>query len=226
MPERTLRVLRPTAQRYLHLRWDIGLHGADRVPKTGPVILTSNHIGWLDGPLLVALAPRLVHALTKFEMFAGRAGRLLRATGQIPVERTTIDVTAVRRCVRALRDDQAVVVFPEARRGGGEWDRLRNGYAYLALVTGAPIVPVTVFGTRERGESVSQLPPNGRRIDVVYGEPIAVRAEPWPRRRDLVERTGQQLRARLVEHLGEAKTLTGRETPGPPPTPDPEGIDA
>lgn len=224
--ERTQRILRPAAQRYLHRRWDIRLHGADRVPKTGPVILASNHIGWLDGPLLVAIAPRPVHALVKSEMFVGRTGRLLRASGQIPVVRNTIDIAAVRFCIRALRDDQVVAIYPEARRGNGEFERLRDGYTYLALVTGARVVPVAIFGTRESGEPVSSVPPAGRRLDVVYGEPIDIAAQPWPRTPGLVEATSRRLRTGLVEHLSEAQDLTGCTLPGRPPTPDPEGVDA
>ena len=52
------------------------VHGAEHVPRTGPVIFAANHIGVIDGPLLAIFAPRPVHALTKIEMFKGCAGRL------------------------------------------------------------------------------------------------------------------------------------------------------
>ena len=53
----------------------------------GPVIFAANHVGVVDGPLLAIFAPRPVHALTKVEMFRGRLGRFLRASGQMPLDR-------------------------------------------------------------------------------------------------------------------------------------------
>ena len=79
--------LRPVAARLIRRRWPVSVHRADRVPATGGVILAANHVGIVDGPLLATYAPRPVHALTKREMFDGRLGGFLRATGQIPLDR-------------------------------------------------------------------------------------------------------------------------------------------
>jgi 1-acyl-sn-glycerol-3-phosphate acyltransferase len=141
LPERSLRVARGQARGYLRRRWEIHEHGRGLVPATGPVILASNHIGWLDGPLLVATSPRPPHAMVKEEEFAGRTGRLLRLVAQIKVARRRTDAGAVRTAVRALRAGQCVLIFPEGRRGDGEFTRFKGGVTYLALVTGAPIVP-------------------------------------------------------------------------------------
>lgn len=223
LPEQTLRAARPVARRLMGRRWTVHSHGAEQVPRDGPVILASNHIGWLDGPLLVAYAPRPVHALVKSEMFTGRTGALLSRTGQIPIVRGTVDVTAVRASVRALRDGQGVVVYPEGRRGSGTFERFRGGCAYFALVTGAPVVPVAVLGTRAGGEDVGSRPPTGRRIDVVYGRPIPVAAAPWPRTAEAVSALSASLQAQLAAHLADAVRITGQPLPGHPPVPDPEG---
>ena len=73
---RLLRTLRPVAVRVMGRRWPVTVHHPELVPSTGGVILTANHIGLLDGPLLATYAPRPVHALTKREIFAGRLGGL------------------------------------------------------------------------------------------------------------------------------------------------------
>src|SRR5699024_9083215 len=173
-----------------------------------------------------ALAPRVAHALTKSEMFDGGLGRLLRTVGQIAVERRAVDVAAVRAAVRALRDGQVVIVFAESARGSGEFRRVRDGCAYLALVTGAPVVPVALFGTRQAGEHVGEVPPKGRRIDIAYGEPVAVDPVPWPRTPALVRDTSSRLRTHMIDHLEEAMSLTGCTTPGVPPVPVPDESDA
>ena len=74
-------------------------------------------------PLLAIFAPRPVHALTKQEMFEGRLGRFLRASGQIPLDRFHADPGAIRSCLRVVRDGGAAGIFPEGTRGDGELHR-------------------------------------------------------------------------------------------------------
>lgn len=217
---RMLRLLRPAGRAVLTRRYDVHQHGTSRVPARGGCILAANHIGLLDGPLLTVVGPRPVHFLTKKEMFQGRTGTVLRLVGQIPLARTTFDATAVKGCLRVLRDGGVVGIFPEGTRGDGELRRFHGGVAYLAMVTGASVVPVAVFGTRGPGGHTDSVPPPGTRLDVVYGEPLVVARRPWPRRKGEVRRVSEMLRNRFLDHLVQAKALTGRELPGPIPGAD------
>lgn len=214
---RLLRLLRPLGQTVFRSRYDVRIDGASHVQPTGPHIIASNHVGLLDGPLLAAFAPRPVHALTKKEMFEGRTGLGLRAVGQIPLSRHEVDPSAMKDCLRALRDGGVVAVYPEGTRGTGEFHCFRNGVAYLALVTGAPVVPLAFFGTREPGGGVDSVPARGARFDLVFGSPVYLEAQPWPRRQAEVRRTAEILRKNLRDHLVAAKRITGRELPGPIP---------
>jgi 1-acyl-sn-glycerol-3-phosphate acyltransferase len=218
LPERGLRLLRPRAAQYLRRRYAIDLHGLHHVPASGPVVVASNHSGWLDGPLLVATAPRPLHALVKEEEFAGRTGRLLRAAGQIKIARKRTDAGAIRQALRALEAGQGVLIYPEGRRGDGEFTRFKGGVAYLALVTGAPVVPVAIFGTRRAGEPSEARPAPGSRLDVVYGEPIQLPMQVWPRDRGMLEDAGGQIHRHLRAHVSQAKTALNRDLPGPLPT--------
>jgi len=217
-----LHSLRPAFAFVVRSRWDLHEHGADRVPRTGPVIFAPNHAGWLDGPLLVVTSPRPVHTLTKQEEFEGPMGVLLRIAGQIRLDRFNVDPAAVKACLKVLEGGGAVGVFPEGTRGAGELETVRRGAAYLALVSGAPVVPVTFFGTREPGGRSSSVPAKGARFDVVYGDPVYLDKQPWPRTRDDVLRATNLLAGRLREHLAQAKELTGRSLPGPLPDPEEE----
>lgn len=214
---------RPAAQAVLRRRYDIRLHGLEHVPATGPVILAANHIGVLDGPLLGLFSPRPVHALTKREMFHGRTGRFLLRAGQIPVDRYTVDPRAIRVSLRVLRDGGVVGIFPEGRRGDGELHRFHHGASYLALVTGAPVVPVVFLGTREPGGGINSVPPRGSRFDLVYGPPVRLKARPWPRTPGMVRETSMLLRERLRETVELARSTTGRNLPGPLPPGEIEG---
>lgn len=216
-PRAMLSGLRPSARRYLRRRWEVRVHGADRVPAAGPVVLAANHIGVLDGPLLAVFAPRPVHALTKDEMFRGRTGRFLYRAGQIPLDRFHADPRAVRTALRVLREGGLVGIFPEGTRGDGELHRFHHGAAYLARVSGAPVVPVIFLGSREPGGSISSTPARGARIDIVFGEQVDVEARPWPRTPGMVRETSVLLRERLLETLDVARRSTGRDLPGPLP---------
>jgi len=216
--DRTLRFLRPLARSVFGHRWDVHVHGREHVPSVGAHIVAANHVGLMDGPLLAAYHPRPVHALTKREMFEGHTGRALRAVGQIPLDRHNVDPGAIKACLRVLREHGVVGVFPEGGRGSGDLQRANAGIAYLALVTGAPIVPLAVFGTREPGGGTNSLPPRRTRIDLVYGAAVPVAAVSFPRTQEQIRQTTLFLHEALRAHLDAARALTGRELPGPIPT--------
>jgi 1-acyl-sn-glycerol-3-phosphate acyltransferase len=209
--------LRPLGRAVIRRRIKVRIVDGENLPKKGPVIIACNHVGVVDGPLLAIFAPRPVHALTKQEMFKGFMKRFLLSTGQIPLDRFHPDPLAVKRCLKVLRTDHVLGIFPEGSRGGGEFDRFHTGAAYLAMVTGAPIVPVVQFGTREPGAGSSSLPAKGVVIDMVFGDPFLIPQTPWPRRKRDVAAHSVELRRHLIAHLDHAKQLTGRSLPGPLP---------
>ncbi len=219
--------LRPTARMIIRRRYQVVQHHPERVPLRGPVVFAANHVGVLDGPILAIFAPRPVHALTKLEMFEGRLGPFLAKAGQIPIDRFQADPLAVKTSLRVLRDGGAVGIFPEGGRGPGELDLFHRGAAYLAMVTGAPIVPVIMVGTREPGGTTNSMPPRGSTVEMYFGEPITLEKSPWPRTRETVGAASQGLRERMLQDLDAALELTGRQLPGPLPKgerePDPGG---
>lgn len=214
---RLLRLLRPVGRRYFRSRYYVRTYGEEYIGPEGPHIIASNHIGLIDGPVLAAFSPRPVHALTKKEMFEGGTGMVLRAVGQIPLSRFEVDPSAIKDCLRVLRDGGVVAIYPEGTRGAGDFAQINHGVAYLALVTGAPVVPLAVFGTREPGGGVDSVPPKGARFDLVYGSPVYLEPQPWPRRQAEVRQAAKALRKTFLDHLVEARRITGRELPGPMP---------
>lgn len=212
---------RPGARRLIRLRYDVRVHHAERFPASGPVVVAANHIGVIDGPLMAIFAPRPVHALTKREMFDGRLGGLLRLVGQVPIDREHTDPEAVRTSVRILLAGGVVGVFPEGTRGDGELRTLKAGAAYLAMVTGAPVVPMTFLGSREPGARSGSLPPRGSRIDLVIGRPFPVERAAWPRTREQIGATNALLAGHMRDDLRNALDETGRSLPGPLPVDDP-----
>ncbi len=217
--------LRPLARTVIRRRVKVRVVDVHKLPRKGPVILASNHVGIADGPLLAIFGPRPAHALTKQEMFKGFMNGFLLGAGQIPLDRFNPDPLAVKRCLRVLRSGRVVAIFPEGARGAGEFDRFHTGAAYLAMVTGAPIVPVVQFGTREPGAGSHSLPAKGMVVDMVFGDPMTLPKTPWPRRKQDVATASLELRQHLIAHLDKAKALTGRTLPGPLPAKDADDPD-
>ncbi len=215
---------RPLSRWLIRRRYDVREHCTARVPPQGPVIVAANHTGVIDGPLLAIFGPRPVHALTKEEMFDGRLGPFLRASGQVELDRYTTDLRAIRTCLHVLEHGGAVGIFPEGNRGAGDLVRFRNGAAYLALVTGAPIVPLMMFGTRPAGGGKDALPEPGGVLDLVDGAPFRVQRRAWPRTRKLVADTSAALHARMLEDLAAGLALTGQILPGPIPADEAKDI--
>ena len=215
---------RPASRWLIRRRYDVREHGTGNVPPQGPVIVAANHTGVIDGPLLAIFGPRPVHALTKEEMFRGRLGPVLRITGQVEIDRFATDLRAIRVCLHVLEHGGAVGIFPEGNRGSGDLTLFQNGAAYLALVSGAPIVPLMMFGTRPAGGGKNAMPQPGGVLDLVYGAPFRVQRRPWPRTRRLVADTSAALHARMLEDLAAGLALTGQTLPGPIPADEAKDI--
>lgn len=216
LPHQLGQRMRWAVRLYLKRQFEVELHDAHLVPRTGPVILAANHLSVLDGPLLNAMAPRMVHAVGKIEAFGGIQGFLLRRFGQIAVDRSIVDITAIRTSIRTLRDGRVISVYPEGSRGHGDFARVRPGVAYLAMVTGAPVIPVALLGTRVTGGSIDMHPPRGSRVDVVFGEPFRVDPVSFPRRQSDVVAIAIEIGEVLRAHVRKAVVATGNPLPGVP----------
>ena len=83
-------------------------------------------------------------------------------------------------------------------------------------MTGAPVVPVTLIGTRAPG-SARTIPESGDAIDIVFGRPWHTTHQPWPRTREHVAATSVLLRGHLLSELDSALSQTRRSLPGPLP---------
>ncbi|MGH8822932.1 MAG: lysophospholipid acyltransferase family protein [Jiangellaceae bacterium] len=198
-----------TAYVVMRAGWSVHVHDAHLVPASGPVILAANHAGFLDAPLLMGTSPRPIHCLTKKEMFRGPLGWFLRSIGQIPIDRSGPDRTALLRSAAVLDAGRVLVVYPEGRRGPGDFTDVRPGLAWFALRSGAPVVPVISLGTGVRGTTATAVPLPRARLDVVFGPTVVLQGGPV-RSRVALAQASDHLRAALTAHHADVVRRFGR----------------
>jgi 1-acyl-sn-glycerol-3-phosphate acyltransferase len=157
--------------------------GRKNVPKTGAVILASNHLAFIDSVVITLVARRSVSFMAKSEYFTGTGFKgfisrnFFRGVGAVPVERGAGQAAqeALDAGLGVLARGDAFSIYPEGTRSrDGKLYRGRTGVAWLALTAGVPVVPVALIGTDE-------LQPEGgsgirmAKVTVEFGKPIDVR---------------------------------------------------
>jgi 1-acyl-sn-glycerol-3-phosphate acyltransferase len=187
-----------------HGVWDARVTGLEHVPAQGPVLFAANHTSVVDGPVLAGVVPRPVHILVKEEMFRGPVGAVLRASGQIPVDRSGGGRAALTAALGVLQRGGTVGVFPEGNRGRGDAASARAGVAWLAVNGHAPVIPVAMLGTRRTGESVGHIPGLRRRLHVELGAPVHVERRPGMSRRDVIAAAIEEIRDALAALVADA----------------------
>jgi 1-acyl-sn-glycerol-3-phosphate acyltransferase len=166
-------VCKPIAVAIMRSMWRLEGRGTEHVPSTGPVLLVSNHSSVLDPPFVGGVAPRQLTFLAKAELFAIPGfGRLIWALNARPVRREGADASALRTALRALEAGGALLVFPEGTRGDeGTLRAPKPGAALLAVLSGAPVVPVFVRGSGRAWPRGRRLP-RPAKVVVTFGPPL------------------------------------------------------
>ncbi|KAF2415276.1 1-acyl-sn-glycerol-3-phosphate acyltransferase [Microbacterium sp. B35-04] len=165
-------IIRPLARIVYRPRVD----GKANVPKSGPVIFASNHLSFIDSIAIPVASPRPVHFLAKASYFESGLSRwFFTAIGAIPVQRgagqAALDALDQQRTL--LEEGSAVALYPEGTRSlDGRLYKGRTGVAFLALQTGAPVVPVGLIGTDDVMPVGAKMPSLSHRITVRFGEPL------------------------------------------------------
>jgi len=164
----------------------IGWTGGEHIPKTGGALLAINHVSFADPIFDVAFAVshgRMPRFLAKAELWDIPVVRsVLAKGGHIPVYRTSARAgDAFRDAIKALERGELVVFYPEGTytEDPDGWPmKAKNGIGRIALVTGAPVIPVANWGSQnvlKPGSGLPRLFPR-KRVEVVVGPPVDLSA--------------------------------------------------
>ena len=176
----------------------------DRVPAVGSVILAPNHFSFLDHFFLGVALRRKVHFMAKSQLFKPPLEWVYTHGGVFPVRRGFADEEAFTTAVTVLDRGDTMAMYAEGGRSrtGDLSDRPRRGIGRLALLSGAPIVPVAIVGSSHvRNWKRLQFP----KVRVYYGHPFAYERVEAPTR-DQEQATADAIFAEVKAIYGAAKT--------------------
>lgn len=174
--------------------------GQENIPDAGPLLITPNHLSAVDLPAIMAAIPHQAIGFAASRYRTGFYGLILHRFDVIFVRRGTPDRQALRRALEVLENGAALGVAPEGTRSPTKaLIRGKPGAAFLALRSGATVLPIGVTGT----EKVLQEWLRFRRpkIRVVVGEPYRLEA-PEDSRYDL-QTLSDQMMLRIADLLPE-----------------------
>lgn len=146
--------------------------GRKNLPKTGPALLISNHLSYLDVFLLGILLPRPLNYVARSTLFVPGVGAFIRSVGGFPIQRDGLGASGMKETLRRLRNGGIVTLFPEGTRSpDGELGEIKAGIALLASRAKVTVIPAAVAGTFESW-SRSQPVPIPHPLRVHFGPPI------------------------------------------------------
>ena len=156
------------------------IRGKENIPKSGPAILASNHNAVWDSVFLPMMIDREVVFMGKADYFTGTGLKgwatkeFMRAVGTIPVDRSggRASEAALKAGLKRLGEGELFGIYPEGTRSpDGRLYRGKTGVARLALLSGAPVIPVAMIGTHA-AQPIGQKIPSRTNIGMVIGEPL------------------------------------------------------
>ena len=146
---------------------------ANNIPKVGGAILLSNHRSYTDAIAIgTAVSFRKINYLAKAELFKVPVfNRIIKSLGAYPVNRKILDLGALRKTERLIRDKHLVLIFGEGTRNRKKNIKLlpmKKGFALIAIKDNIPVIPVCIKGTEEI-LSFNYIRPL---VEIRFGKPI------------------------------------------------------
>lgn len=174
----------------------IHLRARYNVPKKGPFIIASNHLSWLDVPLVPAYIPGKAVYMAKEEAFHSKVGWLVRFLGAFPVKRGEADRQAIRAASEQLKNGKVFVIFPEGTRS--KTHTLAKGHAGLGMIAlraGVPVVPVAIWGSEHL------LKKFGANVTIAYGKPMVLKPKGTKITREDIDNATEEVMRQIASML-------------------------
>lgn len=167
------------------------VRGLENIPKEGPLIFCGNHRSYLDPPLMVATAKRDLKFLAKQELYNNKFLSFLGWVFEaIPVKRDEKDLTAIKESLKVLKQGNCIALFPEGTRNGLEkGEKVKDGAAFFAVRSGAPVIPCGIKGG-EKGN---------RKVIITYGKPLDFSKYKGSKDKEVLDNITEEIMNNIIE---------------------------
>jgi 1-acyl-sn-glycerol-3-phosphate acyltransferase len=157
-----------------HINGGLNVIGKENIPEEGGVIIASNHISYLDPPLLGAVIPRMSTSMARKGLFHIPVLGWFIKHYAFPVDREKTLPSTIKDAVTRVKRGKLLVIFPEGRRSEtGILLEGKRGVGMIATLSKVPVIPTLIIGTDKA------LPCGARwlrraKISVIFGNPLDV----------------------------------------------------
>lgn len=165
--------------------------GSENIPKEGAVIICGNHRSFLDPPLIEVTTGRYTRFLAKEELtknkFLAFLGYVFDA---ILVKRDSKEVKALKESLQTLKDGDCLALFPEGTRNGlAKGEKVKDGAAFFAVRSGAPVIPCGIKG----GEK------ENRKVTITYGKPLDYSEYKGSKDKEVLDKVTDEIMRNIIE---------------------------
>jgi 1-acyl-sn-glycerol-3-phosphate acyltransferase len=178
----------------MKLLLDYQAEGMQNIPDEGPVIAIQNHMISIDTVIGAALVDRQIMGMSKAENYDNAIVALFfRLYGTFPIRRGEVDRQALRTSLRVLKEGKVLMAAPEGTRSHtNSLQRGKDGLSYIAVKSGAPIVPIAIWGAEDFWRQLRRL--RRTKVHVRFGEPFYLDPRPGKlSREDLAQMTDEMM---------------------------------
>lgn len=205
-------LLRPLVWLFCRIFFGIRFRGVENVPKSGACIITPNHVTYADPIWVTIPLRRSLYYMAWDRLFEiPLLGLVMGIFGAFPINQEAPDKSARREAAKLLSRGKALVIFPEGgRTRDGRLQPFKLGAFKLALLHGAPIVPVTLSGAFQIWPAHRLLPRPGK-LTVTYHPPIRVEPAPGSISSAELKRLAADLARRATETIASALDSSGAD---------------
>lgn len=149
------------------------VEGWENIPE-GACLFASNHQSMLDPPLIGSCLPREISFIARQSLFDNPLfGAVIRACNSIPLDRGEADIGAIRSALKALKNNQGLLIFPEGTRShDGVIKEAKSGAGLLAFKSGVPVVPIHIRGANDVLPRGAYFPVGTARVRVRFGKAL------------------------------------------------------
>jgi 1-acyl-sn-glycerol-3-phosphate acyltransferase len=166
------RLIQLTIKAVLKINGTLTVYGRENIPEKGGVIVASNHISYLDPPLVGSVLPRIATFMARKGLFDVPVLGWMISRAAFPVDRENPKPSSIKDAVKRLKQGEVLVLFPEGKRSEtGELQEAKRGVDVIAKMSRATIVPTLLVGSDKALPSGAKWLKRAD-ISVVFGKPI------------------------------------------------------